>query len=109
MRALQAASQLRPSDAAVWGRLGVAYSANPAEEDAAISAFEQATAAAPTDARPSLNLATFLSKLSRPAEAIERFYSAAGVDAEYFEEVKHPAPCTLHPAPCTLHPAPSVL
>ena len=59
-------------------------------EDArqAEAAFRQAVQVAPNDARPPLNLGRYLAKLSRPAEAIEQFYEAAVIDAEYFDEVK---------------------
>ena len=36
----------------------------------------------PSDARPKLNLARYLAKLYRPAEAIREFYAAAAIDAE---------------------------
>ena len=38
--------------------------------------------------RPPLNLARYLVKLSRPAEAIGSFYAAAAANPEYFGEVK---------------------
>ena len=69
-------------------RRGVELSAVEGEEGAAEEAFRAAAAAGPHDARPPLNLGRYLAKLNRPAEAIEAFYAAAGIDAEYFLQAK---------------------
>ena len=50
------------------------------EMDEAEATFTRARAVGPTDARPSLNLGRFLTKMGRPAEAISAFYEAAAVD-----------------------------
>ena len=55
---------------------------------AAEAAFRRAVDVAPDDARGPLTLGRYLAKLSKPAEAIEQFYAAAVIDAEYFDEVK---------------------
>ena len=85
--ALRAALAINGADVKAWINIGVAYSQTDDTEKAE-AAFREAVEMAPNDARPSLNLGRYLAKLSRPAEAIDMFYSAAVVDAEYFEEVK---------------------
>jgi len=66
---------------------GVRLSAVDGKEEEAVAAFAKAVSIAPQDARTHITLGRYLLKLSRPASAIEHFYSGGGVDAEYFEEV----------------------
>lgn len=67
--------------------LGISHSSLDETEEAE-AAFRKAIAVGPTDARPPLNLARFLTKLYRPAEAIQLFYQAAAIDSEHFDDVK---------------------
>jgi len=90
VEAYENALRLRPTDGPTYINLGIALSGLEGEgaDARAEGAFRQAVALAPADARAPLNLGRYLAKLSRPAEAIATFYTAAATDAEYFEEVK---------------------
>ena len=90
IEAYRNALAIRPTaDVRLWINIGVAYSGGTVDDvEQAEAAFRMAVEIAPSDARPALNLGRYLAKLSRPAEAIEQFYAAAVIDAEYFDEVK---------------------
>jgi hypothetical protein len=66
---------------------------------AALRVWRQAVSAAPDDARPPLTLGRYLAKLSRPAEAIEQFYDAALLNADYFDEVRAAPSTPTRPHP----------
>ena len=85
--AYEKALKLRPDDLKAWLNLGMTRFSLE-DSDGARDAFETAHNLSPKDARPTLSLARMLAKQSRPAEAIEAFYTAAVLDAEYFDEVK---------------------
>jgi len=87
--AYRTALSLKPDDVRLWMNIGIAYSNEHIDDvEKAEEAFRQAVSAAPDDARPPLTLGRYLAKLSRPAEAIEQFYDAALLNADYFDEVK---------------------
>lgn len=92
VEALRTAAELRPHDSEIWISLGVALTpmalTGEAEDEEVVDAFRNAAAAGAHNPKGPLNLARYLMQLSRPEEAIENFYAAAGIDPDYFEEVK---------------------
>ena len=88
--AYRRALAIQPDHATSWVSLGVSLTASSADDpEAAEEAFRRAVEVAQnSDARAPLNLARYLAKLSKPAEAIDHFYGAAAIDAEYFEQVR---------------------
>jgi tetratricopeptide (TPR) repeat protein len=86
--AYRKALQVRPTDVATWINLGVALSAGEHTEAETEAAFRSGVDAGANDARAPLNLGRYLTKLSRPAEAIHYFDRAASVDAEYLADVE---------------------
>ena len=80
-------STLTLTCAQVLLNLGISHTSLDEFEEAE-AAFRRAAAAAPKDGRPALSLGRLLTKLTRPAEAIEQYYFAALKDPDLFDQVK---------------------